>query len=416
MVSHRVPKVIVIGMHVTVPPSSSSRGPVPVMPLTEANKSGTRISIGRVIADGTVLDFIQADPNQKPFRIVINKLALDNIGNNRSLTYQALLSDSLPPGKIRSTGVFGPWNPDDPANTPVKGSYTYQDANLAALGALSGTLSASGKFNGTLQKIETGGSAEVPNFQVANTSHVRKLSTDFHASIDALQGNTTLENIVAHFDNTTLLLTGTIGGLAGKDGKKLSLDISASNGRVEDLLDLVISSKTAPLAGSISFHTRVEVPPGSADFLRRVKLTGDFGVAAGKFADKQTQKIINRLSEGRKQSEKSPEESAGTVLSDVKGHVAASGGIATLSRVSFRVPDATAWMHGTYGLLSPYRIDLHGHLLTDRPSDAATGLKSVLLKAMSPFLKKRQGDKIVPFKITGDYAHTSMGLDLGGLK
>lgn len=415
MVNRSVPKVIVVGMHVTVPPSPSAGGTSPVMPLTETKKGGSSIAIGRVIADGAVLDFVQADRNKEPFRITIDKLTLDGIGNNQRLSYRALLSDSLPPGKIRSAGTFGPWNPDDPANTPVKGSYTYQDANLAAFGALSGTLSASGQFNGTLQKIETSGSAEVPNFQLNDTSHTRKLSTDFRASIDALHGNTTLEDIVAHFDSTTVRFTGSISGMPREDGKKLSLDMSSTGGRVEDLLDLFISAKKPPMTGSVSFRAHVEVPPSDAEFVKKLKLTGDFGVGAGKFTNRQTQNTIQRLSYGKKAGDKIPD-APETALSDVKGHVAASGGIATLSHISFRVPDATAWMHGTYGLLSPYRIDLHGHLLTDRPSDATTGFKSFLLKAMGPLLKKRRGAKVVPFKITGDYAHSSIGLDLGGLK
>ncbi len=73
------------------------------------------------------------------------------------------------------------------------------------------------------------------------------------------------------------------------------------------------------------------------------------------------------------------------MFSDVKGHAIVNNGVANLSGLSFRVPGATAWMHGTYGLTDPYKIDLHGKLLTDKPSAATTGLKSFLLKAMTPF-------------------------------
>ncbi len=69
-------------------------------------------------------------------------------------------------------------------------------------------------------------------------------------------------------------------------------------------------------------------------------------------------------------------------------------------------------MNGTYNLLD-YNIDLHGKLDTrGSPSAAATEFKSVLLKALTPFLKKRHGDQILPFKITGNYRKVDVGLDL----
>jgi hypothetical protein len=53
---------------------------------------------------------------------------------------------------------------------------------------------------------------------------------------------------------------------------------------------------------------------------------------------------------------------------------------------------------GTYNLVN-YDIDLHGTLITDGSASAATtGFKSFLLKAASPFLKKKSGKQTVPFK------------------
>jgi hypothetical protein len=69
-------------------------------------------------------------------------------------------------------------------------------------------------------------------------------------------------------------------------------------------------------------------------------------------------------------------------------------------------------MNGTYNLLN-YDIDLHGKLETQgSPSAATTGFKSFLLKAMTPFLKKKGGRQVVPFKIDGNYRKVNMGLDL----
>ncbi len=413
-VSRSLSKVVVVGMHVTVPPKQPDGKPNPIMPLTQSN-SGPSIVIGRVIADGAILDFLPGDPKKQMFRVTIDRLALDGVGNNRALSYEARLNNKVPTGKITSRGVFGPWNADDPASTPVSGSYQYENANLGVFKAISGTLSAKGKFSGNLGHIEVTGSTDVPNFHLADTSHTRQLTAEFQAAVDATDGNTTLEIVTAHFGQTTVLFKGGVIGQLGENGKTVSLDMYTANGRIEDLLNLFIAARNPPMTGSVSFRAHVEVPPAAEEFVKKMKLTGEFGVDAGRFTDKDTQGTINRLSDGSKKM-KAQQEDAETVLSDLKGHVAAKDGIATLSNLSFAVPGATAQMHGTYGLVDPYAVNLHGQLLTHRPSDATTGFKSFLLKTMTPFLKKKDGEKVVPFKITGNYQKIEMGLDAGSKK
>lgn len=415
-ISRNLSKVVVVGMHVTVPPPEPNGGPNPVMPLTESKKAGPSMVIGTVVADGTILDFLPSEPGNKPFRLMIDKLALNGVGNNKPLSYRTVISNTVPPGKIRSSGVFGTWNAENPASTPVNGSYTFQDANLAYFSDLSGTLFSSGKFTGTLGRMEVVGTAGVPNFHLTDTGHTTKLSTEFQAAVNATNGDTTLENVTAHLDQTTVLFKGSVSGQPGEKGKTVSLDIFEPHGRIEDLLDLFIAAKRAPMTGTVTFRAHAEVPPAPEDFVKKLKMTGDFGVDAGKFTDRETQASINRLSEGSTKNKKGEQEDAETALSDLKGHAVVDNGIATLSHVSFRVPGATAWMHGTYGLYDPYKVDLHGHLLTDKPSSATTGFKSFLLKALTPFLRKKGKERIVPFKITGTYQKTQTGLDLDSKK
>jgi len=49
----------------------------------------------------------------------------------RPMAYEATLQNAKPPGKIRTTGSFGPWDGDDPGQTPVSGSYDFQHADLS---------------------------------------------------------------------------------------------------------------------------------------------------------------------------------------------------------------------------------------------------------------------------------------------
>ncbi len=277
IIQRNLSKVVVVGMHVTVPPSQPDGAPNPIMPLTQSNKPGLSLAIGTVVADGAVLDFISRDPKKKPFRLVIDRLALDGVGNNRALSYRARISNVLPPGEVNSSGVFGPWNADEPSATPVSGSYAYEKANLAIFSDLSGTLSSSGKFTGTLGLMNVRGTATMPNFHVSGTSHTRQLTTEFRAAVDATDGNTTLQNVTAHFDQSVLVIKGSVAGRPGENGKNVSLELFAGRARIEDLLNLFIGAKNASMTGRVTFHAHVEIPPISQEFVKKLRMTGDFG-------------------------------------------------------------------------------------------------------------------------------------------
>jgi hypothetical protein len=101
------------------------------------------------------------------------------------------------------------------------------------------------------------------------------------------------------------------------------------------------------------------------------------------------------------------------VLSNLKGHVFADGGIAKLSRVSFTEPGTLAEIEGTFNLVDK-NLNLRGLLRTSgKLSDTQSGFKSVVLKAVSPFLKKKS-ITVVPFIITGTSSNPSFALDLDG--
>jgi hypothetical protein len=408
-----LPLVRVEGMRVTVPPKSPDGTSSRVMPVTQT-KSKRSTEIGTVIADGTVLDFLPTGAGKQPLHLMIHKLALDDLGKNQPISYRATIFNSKPPGEIQSTGRFGPWNPEDPRRTAVSGSYTFRNANLAFFKAISGTLYSKGKFSGILDHIEVAGTTDTPNFQVFNTSHTRRLTTEFHAALDATGGDTFLENVIGHFDRTTVAATGSV---TGENGKLTSVDLFGTDGRIENLLDLFIKDKRAPMTGGVRFRAHVELPPESESFIKKLKLVGDFGIGGGKFMNPHTQGGIGKLSESAQKAEKwdHPEDPA-TVVSNLKGHVVAQDGIATLSNLSFSVPGAYARMHGTFSLID-HNVDLHGTLITTgKVGDATSGVKALLVKAITPLFKKRASAKIVPFKITGKYQHTTVSLDLSAKK
>ncbi len=322
----RIPFVRVVGLHVTVPPNSHNGEPNPVMPLTHGRPdSVSSVIVGTAIADGAVLDFLPNPPGKKNFRLVIDMLRLDNIGNDKPISYRVRFPNTTPPGLIESNGVFGPWKPDNPGSTPAQGSYQYRDANLAVFSGISGTLSSTGTFKGTLARLNAAGTAEVPSFQVKDTSHIRRLTAQFTAAVNATNGDTELNQVIAHFDRTTVLVRGAVTSQSGQNGKTASLDLFMREGRIEDVLDLFISARQSPMTGRVALRAHLDLPPPPGDFVKRLKLTGDFGVGSARFTDRQTEQSISRLSESA-EKKKAPPENPETVLSNLKGHAVLSEG------------------------------------------------------------------------------------------
>lgn len=413
---HRLSLARVVNMHVFVPPDDPGQSDA-VMPLTHS-KSGPGIKIDRIIADQAILDFLSGD-SSRSYRLTVDKLRLDGVGDNVPLSYQVLLSNQMPPGKIRSAGVFGPWNPKDPGSTPLQGNFTFDNANLAAVNGISGTMSSAGNFRGKLREIDVHGTADVPQFKVKTSRHPVQLAVAYHATVDGTNGDTILNEVTAHFDHTVGHFKGTVAKGNSPKGKIASIDLWTGDGRIEDILRLFTSAETAAMTGTFSFRGHTDLPPGPEPFLRKLKLTGDFGVAAGTFANPKTETGLTRLSDsaiekdhGKSAAEQSPDRA----LSDLKGHASAVNGTATLSDVSFGIPGAKARLHGRYGLIS-HEIDLHGTLLTTgNPSSTTTGFKSLMVKVITPFFQKKQAAKVIPFKITGLSSHMKPSLDVGRRK
>lgn len=404
----RLAQVKVVGLHIAIPPDGSHQGTARFA-LDSGAKS---LAISKIVADGALLEFLPSKPGDKPYLLRIDGLVLRGVGSGKPWSYTAVLTNSKPPGVIRAAGEFGPWNPDNPGVTPVSGEYTYTDVDLGVFHGISGTLQAKGKFRGPLGRMETEGDIEVPNFHVEHSGSSVRVAVDYHAIVNGTNGDTRLDPARARFLRTTLIARGPIAGREGEKGKTVTLDLSVPQGRIDDILRLFVEEKTAPLSGAVKLDARFLWPPGPRKFVEKIRMNVDFGIAGGKFRSNETQGTIDRISKsGQGESKKEAEEDPRTMLSDLRGGVTFRNGIATFRGVSFEVPGAMANIRGTYGLVD-HRVDLHGVLHTPgKLSDTTSGFKAFVLKAISPFLKKKNDVKIVPFKITGTFQDAKVSLD-----
>jgi hypothetical protein len=366
--------------------------------------------IDQIVADGAIVEFASSQSGKEPLKFEIHKLRLNSVADDRPMSFHAALLNANPPGEIRTDGQFGPLQAQDAGQTPLSGSYDFQGADLGGFSGIGGTLSSTGKFSGVLEHIEIEGSTDTPDFQVTRSHHAVHLKTQFQGSVNGMDGDVSLQSVHAQLEQTSVVSYVEVSKKAASEGKTISLGATELRGRMEDWLRLLSKADPPAFTGAMNFRAQVLVPPGKRSFIERVNLQGDFGIDAASFVRSATQEKVDNLSQ-LAQGQKENDDPA-SVVENLKGHVAMNHAIATFSDLSFSVPGALARVHGTYGLLTE-QVDLHGTLQVDNKlSRGSKGVKSVLLKSVEPFFKKKNGGEIVPIKIGGTFSHPSYGLDV----
>ncbi|MBV8050666.1 MAG: hypothetical protein JOZ80_05725 [Acidobacteriaceae bacterium] len=403
LIAKRIGRIRADGMHVFIPAE----------PINEKFRSSSNVTIGELIADNAILQFGSHTPNKPPTTFAVHEFKLRGIEVGRAVLFHVKLSNPDPPGEITADGKLGPWHLGKTNDTPVSGDYTFEHANLGALGGVAGILSSKGKFDGTLARIGVRGNTDTAGFFVSGSSHKTDLKAAFDAFVSARSGDVQLNSVESQFWNTKVIWTGLVARQGNQKGRAADLQMQSREGRIEDLLKLFITAEKSPMTGATSFKAHILLPPGNGPFLKKVQLQGDFGVDSGAFTKEDTQKDVNKLSaEARSENA----QDTATALSDLKGHVVLKDGIATFNYLAFTVPGAFAIMQGNYDLISE-RINLHGVLRLDSSlSNLARGPKALLLKTLQPLFKRHSKGSKVAFKITGTYEKPSFGVDLTGQK
>jgi hypothetical protein len=405
----RLAAVRVLGMHMIIPPKTSTDGNNSV--ALNAGPGGKSLAISKITADGAVLEFIREDHDTKPYVLKIDRLGITEVGSGAAMSYRATLTNTEPPGVIRSEGKFGPWNPADIGSTQVSGTYTYDDIDLSHFKSIFGTGHAQGKFSGALSRIQTHGSVDVAEFRVDGSNHTVHLNAAFDATVNGTNGDVLLNPATARFRRTSIEVRGWIAGHKGEKGKIASFDISVPQGRIDDLLYLFTKNQPG-MSSNITVNGKFVWPPGPRQFLEKIRMDLAFGMGGSRFTNTDTQDSIDRISESAQgEKKKQQDEDPRIVLSQVRGNIQVRDGTAAISGGRFEVPGANAAVHGTYNLLNK-RVDLHGTLDTRGSlSDTTSGFKALVLKAITPLFKKRGSTRIVPFQITGSYGSTTVGID-----
>jgi AsmA-like C-terminal region len=405
----RIESVRLDGLQLHLPP----RGPgskAPDFRFYERLARKYPVVVQSIRADEALLVILPAQPEKPSREFLIHHLELRDFDFDHATSFHAALTNPVPTGEIEASGEFGPWQADQPSLTPVAARYSLKNANLGTLPGIAGTLSSRGKFGGPLDYLAVEGETNTPDFRLRLSGHPVPLRTEFRAIVDGTNGNTILKEVAAHFLHSSIDASGEV--LRAKSGgRRILIDAVTDDARVEDLLWLAVNAEPAVMTGTAHLRAKLEIPPGKADLIDRMKLDGRFGVGAARFTNPRVRQKVEKLS---RKGQGHPKETAlGTGLSRLRGIFKLRGGVVTFSRLSFDVAGASLQLRGNYNL-DTGELDFHGKLrLRAKLSQTTTGVKSFLLIPLDPFFKGKDVGTVLPIKISGTKDKPSFQLDLG---
>ena len=409
----RVPRhvkgVYVEHMTITIPPrgegGSAQRGPEP-----QKKRDLPRVIFNEIVCDNTSLVILPKKEGKEPLEFDIHDLVLKAVAAGKPFDFHGTLTNAKPKGEIATRGTFGPWNADEPAETPVSGSYSFTDADLDAFAGIGGTLSSTGKYTGHLNQLEVEGETDTPNFSLDPVGHPVPLHTEFSATVDGTDGDTYLHPVRATLIRSLIIARGSVVRSSARKGHIISLDITAPQARLQDILRLATKSNEPVMTGVVDLKTKMFLPPGKEKVIHRLILDGDFGVNDAQFASVEVREKLESLS--RHAQGQPDNEDAGSSVTDLLGRFHLEHDFVTFKQLQFQVPGAEVRLDGTYDLPAE-TLDFRGALrMQAKLSQTVTGKKSFFLKLADPFFKKDGAGSVVPIRISGTRDHPKFALAL----
>ena len=399
------------GLQVNIPPGGIKGG--------DGRSGGDAPSIGRaaivvekLIADAAVLSLIPRKAGKSPRVFAVHRLTMDSLGEGIPMPFEATITNPLPKGLVRTKGTFGPWRKGDPGGSPLSGRYTFDDVDLSTVKGIAGRLTSTGEFGGQLDRIDVKGETHTPDFRLKVSGNPVPLETKFVAVVDGTDGDTYLNDVAATFLKTSLTAKGAIVGADGVKGCTVRMQTRIEDGRIEDILRLVVKGNDPLMSGRLDLRGDMNLPAGPADVMDRLEVSGEMGVAAARFNDGGVQAKISDMSERARGMK--PEAHADNVASNFRAKFRLERRQLTLQEGSFGIPGATVRMAGTYGLETE-SLEFDGTLRMQATiSEAAGGgVKGFFLKAVDPLFRKPGAGTELPIRVRGHRREPKFGLDVG---
>lgn len=416
----RAEQVEMVGMRLTIPRRQSS--PTPSTLRTRPSNPGRATSaapptppaINRLIARNAELVYVSKRPDG-PMRVFqIHEVELHDLSFDNPMAFAAHLTNPLPRGQVRSKGHFGPFDPDEPGQSPIEGSYDFAEADFGTLKGLSGTVTSKGIFSGILDEVQVDGTTESENFQLDEGGHPTPLFTQFRAVVDATSGDLQISHLDGRLADSAFTAVGSIARAETADGYRgryVALDIEFAAGRIEDLLGFMHEAARPLMHGDVTLKGKVLLPTGEGRALDRLDVTGTIGLDDAQFSSRAMQTKLLEMSR-RAQGLKKDDTPASAVV-DLKGTFRILRGQARFSTLHFRTEGALVTLVGNYGLRDT-GLDFIGTVRFEASiSKVVGGVKGFFLKALDPLFRKQGAGSVVPIRMTGTLKEPKTSVEMG---
>ena len=405
--SRRIDRVHLEGLAIVIPPRRGADLP-PLDAESEASDGKPDVFIRELLAEDSALTITSKRAGKQPRVFQIRKLRFEDFEFSRPTPFEAALSNPTPEGEIAAVGKFGPWNGGEPSLTPVEGSFLF-NADLGTIRGIGGALHAEGTFNGPLEYIKTAGQTHTDGFHLSTGGAKFPLDVTYDAIVDGTNGDTRLQNVRGKLADSTIRARGEIVRVPGVNGRRITLDTTAQDGRLEDFIKLVTGVPTSPITGLVDVSAKLDIPPGEAEVIERIRLDGTFHVASARFT-KAIQERVDELS--RRGQGRPGDEKIDNVASDLRGSFLLQNARMTLRSLRFRVHGAEVRLAGSYDI-DGERLNFRGTLrLQARASRTQTGWRSILLRLFDPLLDGEGAGTVLPITITGTRDNPKFGVEL----
>jgi hypothetical protein len=405
----RVVVVKVRGLQLNIPQERGVAGP------DDPKRRGQPklgILVDRIECTDAKIVIETSKPGSKPLVFAIGSLTLTDVGPMKPLHYDAVLVNPRPVGNVHSAGSFGPWQGDNPRDTPVDGSYEFTHADLSSIHGLGGILSSTGRFSGTLGKLTADGVTDTPDFRLDISEHPMALHTEFHAVVDGTTGDTRLDPVRAVMGHTVLVATGSVTRAAGVKGHDTDLAVVIEKGRIEDMLTLALKASPPLMRGALTLKMHFFDPAGPVSVSRKMRLEGTFAVLGAMLNDPKLQGQVDSLSERAQGKPRLANVTdAEVVASSVAGRFSQADAVMTVRDLNCQIPGAQMMMNGEIRLVAS-TFEFHGKVRTKAmASQMTTGWKSLLLSPFDKMLQKNGAGLELPIKVTGTRSTYDLALD-----
>ena len=415
MFRRQVQLVDIKGLHVVIPPVGSRANREDFPPGSSVDFTGPVTAVKTLIIRSAVLDIMRT--NGSRYTYPIRDLIVHDLQQGRPLSYSVDMQNADPAGRIQAKGHFGPVSPNNLGATPVSGTFKFTDVQLNQIGELHGTLTSEGHFSGALAAIEASATASTNDLAVSD-GRPTPANGSVQCMVNALDGNVVLHHVEVKTGATTVDAAGTVAG-APNAPKTTELDLTVTKGRAQDLLRPFLKNRP-PITGAVALKAHAHLAPrvGDAKFLKRLSVDGSLFLPGERLTNPETEQTLTGFSQrAQAKPEKTDAEDAeadapADVLTSIEGQVKIRDGVVSSEQLTFGIPGALAKLNGSYDLRNG-TVHLVGNLKMESDiSHVTTGFKSLLLKPLAPFFKKKHAGAVVPIAVTGGPDKFTVSQDL----